>query len=64
VGGAGESLLVKASEGHHVAFGRRWRVLIARQPPLLGGGPWAKEATVNEALQVLEGDIESAPLLH
>jgi len=50
VGMDGESPLVKASKGHHVAFGKRRLILIARQPPLLGGGQWAKEATVNEAL--------------
>jgi len=64
VGGGGESPLVEVSEGHNVAFGWRRRVFIARQPPLLGGSPRAKKATVNEALQALEGDIGSTPLLH
>ena len=64
VGGGGESSLVEVSEGHNVAFGRRWRILIVEQPPLLDGGPRAKKATMNEALQALEGDIGSVPRLH
>ena len=64
VGRGGESPLVEVSEGHNIAFGRRQRVLVAGQPPLLGGGPRAKKATANEALQALEGDIGSAPRLH
>ena len=64
VDGGGEYPLVEVSEGHNVAFGRRRRVLIAGQPPLLGDGPCAKKATVNKALQALEGDIGSAPWLH
>ena len=64
VGGGGESPLVKASEGHDVTFRRRQRVFIAGQPPLLGDSPHTKEATVNEALQVLRGDVGSAPWLH
>ena len=50
VGGSGESPLVEVSEGHHVAFGRQWLILITVQPPLLGGGQRAKEATANESL--------------
>ena len=50
VGGGGESPLVEVSKGHNVAFGRRRRILIAKQLPLLGGGPCAKKATVNETL--------------
>jgi len=38
------------SEGHDVALGWQRRVLVAEQPPLLGIGPHAKKATVNEAL--------------
>jgi len=64
VGGGGESSLMEVSEGHNIAFGRRRRVLIAGQPPLLGGSPRAKKAAVNEALQAQEGDIGSAPRLH
>ena len=64
MGEGGESPLVKASEGYYVAFRRRWLVLITRQPPLLGDGPCAKKAAVNEALQALEGDIRSTPWLH
>jgi len=64
VGGGGEFLLVEVSEGHNIAFGRRRRVLIAGKPPLLGGGPCAKKATSNEALQALEVDIRSTPWLH
>ena len=62
--GGGESPLMEVSEGHNVAFGRQQRILIVGQPPLLGGGPRAKKATTNEALQALEGDIGSAPRLH
>ena len=50
MGGAGESPLMEVSEGYDIPFGQRWRVLIDGQPPLLGGGPRAKEATANEAL--------------
>ena len=64
VGRYGESPLVEVSEGHDIPFGRRWLILIARQPPLLGGGQWVKEATANEALQVLRGNVGSAPWLH
>ena len=64
VGGGGKSPLVKASEGHHVAFGRRWLVLITGQLPLLGGGLRAKEATANKALQALRGDVGSTPRPH
>ena len=64
VGGGGESPLVEVSEGHNVAFGWRRHVLIARQPPLLAGGPHAKKAAANEALQALEGDIKSTPRHH
>ena len=38
VGGGGESPLMEVSEGHDVAIRRRQCVLIAGQPPLLGGG--------------------------
>ena len=64
VGGGGKSPLVKVSEGHNIAIGRRRRILIAKQPPILGGGPRAKKAAANKALQALEGDIGSAPRLH
>ena len=64
VGGGGESSLVEVSEGHDVAIGRRRRVLITGQPPLLDDDPRAKETTANEALQELEGDIGVAPWLH
>ena len=64
VGGGGESPLMEVSEGHDVAIRRRWRILIADQPPLLGGGPCVKKTVVDEALQALEGDIRSAPWLH
>ena len=64
VGWSDESPLVKVSEGHNVAIGRRRRVLIAGQPPLLSGGPHTKKTTANKALQALEGDIGSAPWLH
>ena len=63
-GWGGESSLVEVSEGHDVAVGRRRRVLIVGQPPLLSGGPRAKETTTNKALQSLEGDIRTAPRLH
>ena len=64
MGGYGKSPLAEVSKGYDIPFGWRWRVLIAGQPPLLGGGPRAKEATVNEVLQALKGDIGSAPRLH
>ena len=64
VGGGGESPLMEVSEGHNVAFGQRQRVLIAGQSLLLSGGPRAKKAMVNKALQALEGDIGSTPRLH
>ena len=46
----GESLLVEVSKGHNVAIGRRQRVLITGQPPLLGGGLRAEETMVDKAL--------------
>ena len=55
---------MEVSEGYDVAIRWQWCVLIAGQPPLLSGGPRAKKAAVNEALQALEGDIEAAPWLH
>jgi len=64
VGGGGEPSLVEVSEGQNIAFERRRCVLIAGQPPLLGGRPHVKKAAVNEALQALEGDIGSTPRLH
>ena len=64
VGRGGESPLVEVSEGHNIAFGRRQRILIVGQLPLLSGGPCTKKAAVNEALQELEGDIRSTPRLH
>ena len=60
----GESLIVEVSEGHDIRFRRRWLVLVIGQLPLLGGSQRAKEATANEALQVLRGDVGSAPRLH
>ena len=50
MGGGGESPLVEVSEGYDIPIGWRWRILIVGQPPLLGGSPRAKKATVNEAL--------------
>ena len=50
VGWSGESPLVEVSEGHEIAVGRPRRVLIAGQPPLLGGSPYTKKAASNEAL--------------
>jgi len=64
VGGSGESPLVEVSEGHNVALRQRWHVLIAGQPPLLGGGPRTEETAVDKALQALEGDIGAAPRFH
>jgi len=64
VGGGGKSLLMEVTKGHDVAVGQQRRVLLIGQPPLLGGGPHAKETTANEALQALEGDIGAAPWLH
>ena len=64
VGRSGKSLLMEVNEGHNVAFEQRRRVLIAGQPPLLSGGSRAKETMANEAHQVLEGDIRSAPWFH
>ena len=59
----GESPLMGVSKGHDIPFGRQRLVLIIGQPPLLGGGQRAKEATTNEALQALRGDVGSAPWL-
>ena len=50
MGERGESLLVEVGKRHDVPFGRLWLVLFIGQPPLLGGGQWAKEASVDEAL--------------
>ena len=60
----GESPLVEESKGHDVSFGRRWLVLITRQLPLLVGRQRAEEATADEALQALRGNVGSAPRLH
>ena len=60
----GESPLMEESKGHDISFWRQQHVLITGQPPLLDGGQRAKEATVDEALQVLRGDVGSAPWLH
>ena len=60
----GESPLVEESKGHDIPFGRRRLVLITRQPPLLDGRQWAEEATADEALQALRGNVGSAPWLH
>jgi len=60
----GESPLMEESKGHDISFGRRWLVLITRQSPLLNDVQRAKEATANEALQALRGDVRSAPWLH
>ena len=46
----GESPLVEVSKGHDIPFGQQRHILIAGQPPLLGGGQRGKEATANEAL--------------
>ena len=55
---------MEVSEGYDIPVERRQRILIARQPPLLGGSPRAKKAAANEALQALKGDIGFAPWLH
>jgi len=59
-----ESPLVEESKGHDIPFRWRWLVLITRQPPLLDGGQRAKEATADETLQALRGNVGSAPWLH
>ena len=41
---------MEVSEGHDIPFGWQWLILVTGQPPLLGGGQRAKEATTNEAL--------------
>ena len=64
LGRGGKSPLMEVNEGHNVAFGRRWLILITGQPPLLGGGQRAKEATANEAIQALRGDVRSVARLH
>ena len=64
VGRGGESPLMEVSEGHDIPFRRQWLILIIGQSPLLSGGQQAKEATMNEALQALKGDIGSASRLH
>ena len=60
----GESSLMEVSEGHNIPFGWQRLVLIIGQPPLLGDGQRAKEATANEALQALRGGVGFAPRLH
>ena len=50
MGGHGESLLVEVSERHDVPFERLRLILFTRQPPLFGGGQWAKKASADEAL--------------
>ena len=50
MGGRGESPLVEVGERHDVPFGWLWFLLFTGQPPLLGGGQRAKEASVDEAL--------------
>ena len=49
MGGHGESSLVEVSERHDVPFRWLWLVLFIGQPPLLGGGQRAKEASADEA---------------
>ena len=61
VGRGGESPLMEVSEGYDIPIGRRRCILIAGQPPLLGGSPRAKKVVMNEALQALKDDIGSAP---
>ena len=60
----GESPLVEQSKGHDISFGRQWLILITRQPLLLDDGQRVKEATADEALQALRGNVGSAPRLH
>ena len=64
MGGHGESLLVEVSERHDIPFRRLWLVLFTGQPPLLGGSQWAKEASVDKALQALSGDVGFVPRVH
>ena len=50
MGGRGKSSLVEVAERNDVPFGWLWFPLFTEQPPLHGGGQWAKEALVDEAL--------------
>jgi len=50
MGKRGESPLVEVGERHDVPFGRLQFLLFIEQPPLLGGGQRAKEASADEAL--------------
>ena len=61
MGGHGESPLEEVSERHNVPFRRLWLLLLTKQPPLLGGGQRAKEASADEALQALRGDVGFVP---
>ena len=64
MGGHGESPLMEVSKRHDVPFRRLWRLLLTRQSPLLGGSQRAKEASVDEALQVPKGDVGFVPWVH
>ena len=50
MGGHGKSPLVEVSKRHDIPFRRLRLLLLTGQPPLLGGGQWAKEASADEAL--------------
>ena len=63
MGGHGESPLVEVSERHDVPFRRLWLVLFTGQLPLLGGGQ-RTEASADEALQALSGDVGFVPWVH
>ena len=64
MGGHGESPLMEVSKRHDITFRRLRLLLLTRQPPLLGGGQRAKEASADEALQAPSGDVGSVPRVH
>ena len=64
MGGHGESPLVEVSERHDVPFRRLRLILFTGQPPFLGGGQRVKEASMDEALQALRGEVGFVPRVH
>jgi hypothetical protein len=51
-GGDGKAALVESHKRHHKSFGGR-QELVARHPPLHGGGEWRKLACLNKTEELL-----------
>ena len=64
MGGHSKSPLMEVSKRHDVPFRRLWLLLLTGQPPLLGDGQRAKEASTEEALQAPNGDVGFVPRVH